>query len=104
MFPHERSLVERHSKAPFVLLGVNLDPQRDLMNKTIEKDHINWRNWWDGDDARIAKKWRVEGLPTLFVIDHKGIIRHVHLGAPDSKDLDHEIEKLIREAQSSETS
>jgi hypothetical protein len=33
------------------------------------------------------------------VIDHKGVIRHRHLGSPGDKVLDDEIEKLVAEAE-----
>src|SRR4051812_32904266 len=98
MFPHERSLVERYQKDPFALVGINLDSSRQTLQKTVEKDQINWRNGWDGD-GRISTGWRIQGLPTLFVIDPKGIIRRIHLGAPDPKKLEDELEKLIAEAK-----
>jgi thiol-disulfide isomerase/thioredoxin len=40
----------------------------------------------DGDGS-IAQRYRVQGLPTSFVIDAQGIIRQTHLGALDAATL-----------------
>jgi hypothetical protein len=76
MFPHERSLVEKMKDRPFVLLGVNSDP-RDKLLAGMKRNEINWRSWWDGGTTQgpIARRWSIQGWPTLYVIDHKGIIR-----------------------------
>jgi hypothetical protein len=38
-----------------------------------------WAHWWDGKKA-VSQQWDVEGYPTLYVIDHKGVIRFKTLG------------------------
>jgi thiol-disulfide isomerase/thioredoxin len=38
-------------------------------------------------DGAIAQRYRVQGLPTSFVIDAQGIIRQTHLGALDAATL-----------------
>jgi peroxiredoxin len=96
MFPHERSLVERHKNAPFVLLGVNLDGTRSSLQKTQEKEDLNWRNWWDAEQ-KISSQWNLQAMPTLYLIDAQGTIRFVHVGTPKESDLDHEIDKLLKE-------
>lgn len=98
MFAHERSLVEKYKGKPFALLGVNLDASREQLRKAQEKEHLNWRSWWDGAAGPIALKWNVEGLPTLFLIDHQGLVRWQAPGVPDLKHLDELIEKLVQEA------
>jgi hypothetical protein len=68
----------------------------------MEKENITWRSFWNGPDGTrgpISKAWNVRGWPTLYIIDHKGVIRHKHLGSPGDKALDEEIEKLVAEAE-----
>jgi hypothetical protein len=98
MFVHERSLVEKYKGKPFALLGVNTDGSREQLRKEQEKDHLNWRSWWDGAGGPIALKWNVESLPSLFLIDHKGMVRWESVGVPDLKHMDELIEKLVKEA------
>jgi hypothetical protein len=99
MYAHERSLVNRYRDKPFVLLGVNTDASREALRAAQEKDHLNWRSWWDGPGGPIALKWKVEGLPSLFLLDHKGTIRWTSVGVPDLKEMDDLIEQLVREVK-----
>jgi len=98
MFAHERSLVDKYKGQPFALLGVNTDGSREQLRKAQEKDHLNWRSWWDSAGGPIALKWKVDGLPSLFLIDHKGMVRWQSVGVPDLKQMDELIEKLVKEA------
>ena len=101
MVPHERSLVKRLAGQPFVLLGVNTDKTKEQQKKGEDKHQMTWRSWFDGGstDGPIATKWNVQGWPTLYVLDHKGVIRHKWLGSPGNKVMDEAIEKLVKEAE-----
>jgi hypothetical protein len=101
MYPHERSLVQKMENKPFTLLGINSDESKDDLKKTIEKEKMTWRSWWDGGSTSgpIATKWNVQGWPTLYVVDHKGVIRHKWEGSPGDKVLDDSLEKLVKEAE-----
>lgn len=101
MFAHERSLVQKLQGRPFALLGVDEDNDRETLQAVQKKHELNWRSWWDGGNA-IQSQWipREGGLPTLFLIDHKGVIRWHLEGAPnDFKPLERQIERLVREAE-----
>ena len=101
MYPHERSLVQAMEGKPFVLLGVNSDKTREVAKKAIEREKLTWRSFWNGGSTRgpISSAWGISGWPTLFLIDHKGIIRHKWLGSPGDKVLDEAIEKLVKAAE-----
>ena len=87
MYPHERSLVKRLANRPFALIGVNSDP-RNRVKSAMQKNNITWRSFWDGGTpgGPIARQWQVTGWPTIYIIDHKGVIRHKNLrgGALDA--------------------
>ena len=102
MYPHERSLVKKMEGKPFALIGINSDPDRDALKEVLKKEEITWRSFWNGPkgtDGPIAKAWNVRSWPTLYVLDHKGIIRHKWLGSPGDKVMDDAIEKLVKEAE-----
>ncbi len=101
MFAHERSLVEKFQNKPFVLLGVNVDETRDELQLIQRKEKLNWRSWWDGAGGPIALQWKLQSLPTLFLLDHKGEIRWRSAGVPDPKRMDELIEQLVQEAEAS---
>jgi hypothetical protein len=101
MYPHERSLVKRLEGKPFVLLGVNSDTDRTELKKVMEKEKITWRSFWNGGSTsgRISSRWAIQGWPTLFLIDEKGVIRQKYLGSPGEKTLDEELDKMIAETE-----
>ena len=105
MYPHERSLVKKMEGKPFALVGVNSDPDREGLKDMLKKEEITWRSFWNGKEGTggpISKKWNVQGWPTLYVLDHKGIIRHKWLGSPGDKVMDEAIEKLVAAAEGGE--
>ena len=100
MFPHERSLVKRMAGKPFALIGVDSDRTREALKSAIEKEHLSWRHFFDGSTGGpIATKWNIHGWPTLYVLDHKGVIRQKWLGSPGEKVMDEVIDKLVKEAE-----
>ncbi len=101
MYPHERSLVKRLEGKPFVLIGVNSDSDRTELKKVLEKEKITWRSFWNGGNTLgpISRRRDLQGWPTLFLVDVKGVIRQKYVGSPGEKILDDEIDKLIAEAE-----
>jgi hypothetical protein len=68
----------------------------------MDQAKLTWRSFADpGDVAQgpIAARWNLAATPTLYVIDHKGVIRHKWLGNPGEKAIDAALEKLIDEAE-----
>lgn len=97
MYPHERSLVEKYAKDPFVILGVNSDDDPEELKPVLEKERITWRSFWNGPEGTqgpISKAWNVRGWPTLYVLDAAGVIRYKSLGANEAE-LDAILEELI---------
>ncbi len=90
---------------PFALIGVNTngyDPAK--LKKVMDQEKLNWRSFVDARDkggmGSITSKWNLVGTPTLYVLDHKGVIRHKWLGSPGEKVIDAAIDKLVKEAES----
>jgi hypothetical protein len=99
MYPHERSLVKKYEGKPFAIVGVNSDSNREQLQKTIARENLTWRSFWDGGSTQgpIASRWNVTGWPTVYLIDHEGIIvRQVGMSKAD----DELIEEKVRQAES----
>ena len=78
MYPHERSLVKKLADKPFALIGVNSDEDLDKLRPRLKEESITWRSFWNGPKGTrgpISAEWNVRGWPTIYIIDHKGIIR-----------------------------
>ena len=105
MWPHERSLVKQLADKPFAVIGVNLsEPNTSALKKLAEKENLTWRSFSDPPTSEgygaIAKKWNLAGTPTIYLIDHKGVIRHKWLGGARENVIDKAVEELIQEAES----
>jgi hypothetical protein len=63
----------------------------------VKDKKVLWRSFTNEQKGfEISDNWGVRGWPTLYIIDHKGIIRHKGLrGEPMEKAL----EALIKEAE-----
>jgi thiol-disulfide isomerase/thioredoxin len=92
--PHERELVERLKGQPFVLLGVDCEPDKNTARKTMAGERMTWPNWYDGAPGTgpIAERYHVRGFPSVFVLDAKGVIR-----GRSVLDLDPTVDKLLEE-------
>ena len=100
MIPHERSLVEAYKDKPFALLGVNTDSSKEVYARKAQEMKVTWRSAWTGGKKNpISEKFRIEGYPTLYLIDHEGVIRKKWLGAPPAKELEKSIEELIAKTE-----
>jgi hypothetical protein len=105
MIPHERSLVNKLSGKPFVLIGVNSDKDRgkdpEELKKDLKDNQVTWRSFQNQrkEQKPIAEEWNVQGWPTLYLIDHKGVIKKKWLGGPGNEVLDKEVEKLVEIAE-----
>src|SRR5947208_13434482 len=92
-----------HDK-PFALLGVNIncyDPKK--LKEVMAKEQLHFRSLTDTPDGEglgvISSAWNLMGTPTLFVLDHKGVIRYSLRGVPDPKVIDEVVNNLVREAE-----
>ena len=99
MYPHERSLVQRLQDKPFALLGVNSDEDLQALKPRLEKEHITWRSFWNGPKGTrgpISAKWNVTGWPTIYILDHKGVIRFKNVRG---EEMDKAVDTLLAEME-----
>ena len=69
----------------------------------MDQEKLNWRSFTDprGESGMgsISTTWNLQGTPTLFVLDHKGVIRYRWLGSPGEPAIDEALEALVKEAE-----
>jgi thiol-disulfide isomerase/thioredoxin len=101
LVPHERELVEKLKGKPFALIGVNGDELTDAVRKTIADKQITWRSFQDQqkDQPALSDAWGIEGWPTIYIIDHVGVIRHMQTGSLGADKLDALIDTLVKDAE-----
>jgi hypothetical protein len=97
MLPHEKALVERLKNEPFVLIGINSDGDAAACNEILKREGISWRQAIDGDTSGPwATKWNVQGWPTIYVLDAKGVIRYRDVR---DENMEQAVLKLLKEAK-----
>ena len=97
--PHQKELVERLTGQPFAILGINSDYQGDLkkINSMLTEQGITWRQAIDGTtQGPLATRWNVQGWPTIYILDAKGVIRFKG-GDARGKAMAKNVEKLLEE-------
>src|SRR3954471_1168057 len=99
MYPHERSLVQRLAGKPFALVGVNSDDDRTELKAAMAAEQITWRSFWNGGGTGgpISREWDVHSWPTIYVVDHRGVIRYKDVRG---ELLDRAVDNLLRELES----
>jgi peroxiredoxin len=94
---HLRKLIDQYAGRPFAVVGVNTDKDRKEAKAFVEENKFTWPTFWNGStvSAGIAKDWNVSAIPTVYVIDHAGVIRSKARGP----ELDPLIEELVKKAE-----
>ena len=86
-YPYQRAMLEIYDEEDVVLLGVNSDAELETIVEAKKVEGLDYRTWWDGHgqpdagdsatDGPIATQWGVVGWPKIYVLDERGVIRHV---------------------------
>jgi peroxiredoxin len=88
---------------PFALLGIHIGGlNAKQLKEVMDKQKITWRSFVDSGNAGagpIATKWNLSATPTIYVIDHQGVIRYKWAGAPGEKVMNAALDKLIQAAE-----
>jgi len=93
-FPLLEALYEKHHTAGFKIVAINMDEEPEAMERFLKLYPASFDILRD-PEGEWADKYSVEAMPTSFIIDKKGVIRHIHSGFSKS-DID-EIEKKVIE-------
>jgi thiol-disulfide isomerase/thioredoxin len=94
LIPHEQELVKRLEGKPFAMIGVSFDESKEVLKKGEKEHDITWRSFHDGQQGPIGEKWRIQGIPAIFVLDAKGVIRYKDVRG---KKMDEAVDGLLKE-------
>ena len=96
--PHLNRLSDKYRDAGFVLLGVNVDD--DPKKAAAEAARLGIRFPVLLDEAKaVSKLYGLDAMPTTFVVDRDGQVRHVHQGYRNGLEtvVDQQIRTLVKE-------
>jgi hypothetical protein len=85
------------SDKPFALIGINSDKDKGYFRSRAKDMGVTWRSFWNGErgtSGPISSKWGVRSWPTIYVLDHKGVIR---FKGPRGEKMTEAVEQLLAE-------
>lgn len=109
MYEHERELVKKFQGRPFAMGSVNSDETKEQLLRAMADGSVAWRCWWEPrDHGPIADRYHVRGWPTVYILDHHGVIRVKFVGFvgrsfEGQPPIDDALEALIRDAEKTAT-
>jgi thiol-disulfide isomerase/thioredoxin len=95
--PSLAAIQQRHADDPFVVIGVNTDVDRNEYKRRAAEAGVVWRNAWTGGQTGVwPAAWGIQKYPTIYVVDARGVIRHVDLRG---EELGRAVAALVAEAR-----
>ena len=78
----------------FDILGISQDQGKNALLRFIQAYGMYWPQYFDGlgKSNRISTSLGVESIPTMWLIDKKGMVRNTHVG----NDLAAQVKKLLK--------
>jgi thioredoxin family protein len=89
--PNVKEIYKKYHDQGLEILGVSLDSKKEPWVNAIEKNELNWHHvsTLNKFDCPIAQRFRVTGIPRMYIIDKDGkIIAQDLRGEALSKKMD----------------
>jgi peroxiredoxin len=80
----------------FEIYSISIDDELDNWKKAIKADRITWLqvNEKGGWEAPVANQWKIEQIPTTYLLDKKGVIVARDL---EGKQLEKTVKELLKQ-------
>jgi peroxiredoxin len=94
------ALYRKHGAAGFTVVGVNKDVNEADAKRFVQRVPVGFPLVADEGDG-LARAFGVKAMPSGYLIDRKGVVRHVHRGftAETAATLETEIQSLLGETR-----
>jgi len=72
--PEVKELYSKYHSKGFDIIGISLDKERDALEKFIADEKMPWPQYFDGRgwENKIAQKYEISSVPTVWLVDKKG--------------------------------
>ncbi len=90
-------LHDEYGRRGLVIVAVNIDTNRANMDRFLRQVPVSFRVVHD-PQHQVADRYDPPAMPSSYLIDKRGVVRHVHSGfrASDAAALEREIQALLR--------
>jgi cytochrome c biogenesis protein CcmG, thiol:disulfide interchange protein DsbE len=95
-FPKLQALADKHA-GNMLVYGLSEDESTEGIAAFVKKTGVRFPIGWDQNNA-ISQRYKLEKMPTSYVIDKKGIIRFVHGGYTEGEEeeIARQVDELLR--------
>ena len=85
--PQLRELYQTYQSKGVEFLGVNLDTEESAILPYLHKHKVSWKHIHEvgGLDSSIAELFGIISLPTMFLVNKKGIVISRNISVEDLK-------------------
>lgn len=88
--PFFNSLHNERQKNGFEVVAINVDEDKEIARQFLESHPVDYPMFFD-PDGQCPEIYQVKAMPSSYLIDKTGKVRHIHLGFRDGD------EALLRE-------
>jgi thiol-disulfide isomerase/thioredoxin len=92
------AMYRKHAARGFTVVGFNKDVEVADAQRFLQRVPVSFPLAQDAKDA-AARAFDVKAMPSGYLVDRKGVVRHVHRGFTEETGtmLEREIEELLKE-------
>ena len=93
--PKVKAAYEKLHPQGFEILGINLDEDKERMQRVLTASNLTWPQCFDGQkwDGPLIKRFGIMSIPTVWLIDKRGVLRDLNARG----NLVERVEKLLQE-------
>lgn len=88
-------LYSKYNPKGFEIFGVSLDDEKNAWKKAIAADRIKWKQVIasGGWDAPVAIEWKLEQIPSSFLLDQQGKVIAID---PSKEDIEKYLNSVLK--------
>lgn len=98
--PTLQSLSDQYSDSEILFYSINIGESKEQIEKFFEVKSLSLTTLLDSDYS-VARKYKVESIPQVVIIDSQGIIQNVKIGISSSwkEEVETQIKKVLEESK-----
>ena len=96
-FPKYQALLAKYD-GDLAIVGISEDDEPDDIAEFAKDTGVKFVLAWDRD-KRVAQRYKPDAMPTGFLVDKEGVIRHVHAGYHEGEEatIERQVKALLAE-------